>query len=169
MQVSLPISIDIIANSAASCDEDSVDKSMGIFLKKTDAIQQIVGIPPETLTTLQKLADSINNAKAFCNTITWLLNNSANSSAVYTKNQIQQLFLNWIGNAPASLDTPSGLAAALVGDATFASTSQHTLNNKVDQATTDMKTESKHLCSAKAHRSFTDTKTEVNCALSAKG
>ena len=34
-------------------------------LKKTDAIQQIIGVPPETLNTIQKLAESINNDKIF--------------------------------------------------------------------------------------------------------
>ena len=33
------------------CDADSVDNILDIFLETTDAIQQIVGIPPETLNT----------------------------------------------------------------------------------------------------------------------
>ena len=46
---------------------------LDIFMKKTDAIQQPVGIPPETLNTLQKLTDSINNDKTFYSTSTGLL------------------------------------------------------------------------------------------------
>ena len=56
-------SIDIIANSVLLCDEDSVDNILDIFLKKTDSVHQTVGIPPETLNTLQKLAEIINNDK----------------------------------------------------------------------------------------------------------
>ena len=38
---------DIVAKSVSLCDADSVDYIMDIFLKKTDAIQQIIGVPPE--------------------------------------------------------------------------------------------------------------------------
>ena len=54
MPVSSTDSIDIVANSVSVCDEDSVEHILEIFLKKTDAIQQIVGILLETLNTLQK-------------------------------------------------------------------------------------------------------------------
>ena len=77
------------------------------------------------------------------------MNNKANPSDVKTKSQIQQLFLNLIDNAPASLDTLNELAAALADDATFATTIQTRLNNKADKSTTYTKTEANAVLSAK--------------------
>ena len=65
MPVSLSNSIDIVANSVSLIGEDSFDNILDLFLKKTDAIQQIIGVPPETLNTIQKLAESINNDGSF--------------------------------------------------------------------------------------------------------
>ena len=48
MPVSLTNRMDIIAHSASMYDAETVSNIFDIFLKKTDAIQQIVGIPPET-------------------------------------------------------------------------------------------------------------------------
>ena len=67
------------------CDADSVDNILDIFPKKTDAIAQMIGVPLETLNTIQKLAESINNDGAFYNTINNRLNKKANASDVYTK------------------------------------------------------------------------------------
>ena len=78
-----------------------------------------------------------------------MLNNKANSSDVYTKTQIQQLLLNLIDHAPASLDTLNELAAALAHDATFATTVQNALNNKADKSTTYTKGEAHDLLRAK--------------------
>ena len=50
--------------------KDCVYHILDILLKKADAIQQIVGIPPETLNTIEKLAESINNGGSFNNTVT---------------------------------------------------------------------------------------------------
>ena len=69
MPVSLTTSIDIIANSVSLCDAGSVDNILDIFRQKTDALQQIIGAPPETLNTIQKLAERINNDGAFYNTV----------------------------------------------------------------------------------------------------
>ena len=49
MQVSLPNSTDIIANSVSCYDADTVSNIFDFFLKKTDAIQQIIGVPPGNL------------------------------------------------------------------------------------------------------------------------
>ena len=82
MPVSLTNSIDIVANSVSICDEDSVDDIFYLFLQKTDAIQQIVGLPPETLNTLHKIAEHINNDGTSYNTLTSQLNTKASSSDV---------------------------------------------------------------------------------------
>ena len=49
----------------------------------------------------------------------------ANQSTTYTKAEVQQLFLNLIDNAPASLDTLNELANALANDANFATNIQN--------------------------------------------
>ena len=65
MPVSLTNSIDIVANSVSLYEADTVKYILDLFLKKTDAITQIIGVPPETLNTIQKLAGSINNDQTF--------------------------------------------------------------------------------------------------------
>ena len=47
MPVYLATSVDMIANSVSLCDENSVANVWVIFLKKTFAMQQITGAPPE--------------------------------------------------------------------------------------------------------------------------
>ena len=69
MPVSFIDSIDIVANSVSLCDADSVDNILDIFFKKRDAITQIIGVPPETVNTVQQLAASINNDQTFHNAI----------------------------------------------------------------------------------------------------
>ena len=49
MQISWTTSNGIVANSVSLCGEDSFDNILDIFLKKTDAIQQIIGGPPENI------------------------------------------------------------------------------------------------------------------------
>lgn len=51
---------DIVANSISLVDKRKVINILDLVPKKTDAIQQLVGVPPETLNKIQKLADSIN-------------------------------------------------------------------------------------------------------------
>ena len=114
---------------------------MDIFLKKTDAIQQRVGIAPETMNTLQKLADTVNNDKTVLNTITGMLNNKANTYDVNTQTQVQQVFMNLIDTAPTSLDTLNEFATTLAGDSTFATTLHNASNNKAGNSTTYTKTE----------------------------
>ena len=78
MPVSLTSSIDIIANSVSV-----VQKIVNIL----DTISQISGLAPETLDTLQELAQSINNDNTFYNTINNQLVSKANSADVYTQLQ----------------------------------------------------------------------------------
>ena len=68
MPLSHTNSNDIVANSVSLCAGDSDDNILELFLTKTDAIQQTVGIPPEPPDTLQKLADIINNVQTFYST-----------------------------------------------------------------------------------------------------
>ena len=68
MPISLTNSIDSVANSVSVYEADTIENILDIFLKKTDAIIQIIGVPPETLNAIQKLAASINNDQTFYNT-----------------------------------------------------------------------------------------------------
>ena len=52
--VSFTISRDSVANSVSLRDADSVGNILDIFLKQTEAIQHIIGVPLETLTTIQE-------------------------------------------------------------------------------------------------------------------
>ena len=83
----MPVSLDkdIVANSVSLFESDTVKNSLDPFLKKTDAITQIIGVPPETLNTIQKLAQSINNTQTFYNTINNKLDTKTNSADVYTQ------------------------------------------------------------------------------------
>ena len=69
MPGSVTNTIDIIANSVSFYDADTVNNILDLLLKRTDATQQIIGAPPETLNTTQKLAESIHNNGAFYNAI----------------------------------------------------------------------------------------------------
>ena len=52
-----------------------------------DLITQITGLAPETLNTLQKLAESINNDNTFYNTLNNQLSLKATAADVYSKSQ----------------------------------------------------------------------------------
>ena len=58
MPVSLTNSIDIIANSVSVVQNNKIVNIL-------DIISQITGLAPETLNTLQELAQSINNDNTF--------------------------------------------------------------------------------------------------------
>ena len=58
----------------------------------------------------------------------------ANQSTTYIETEVQQLFLNLIDNAPASLDTLNELANALANDANYAATIQNQLDLKANQS-----------------------------------
>ena len=89
MPGSLTNSIDIEANSVSLHESHTVKHILDLFLKKTDAITQIIGVPPETLNTTQKLAESINNGQTFYNAMNNKLNQKANSAYVYkTKDDV---------------------------------------------------------------------------------
>ncbi|MFM7978592.1 MAG: hypothetical protein ACKPKO_04685, partial [Candidatus Fonsibacter sp.] len=86
----------------------------------------------------------------------------ANQSTTYTKAEVQQLFLNLIDNAPASLDTLNELATALANDANFATNIQNPIALKVSITYVDGQ------LALKANQLTTYTKTEVVTALGLK-
>jgi hypothetical protein len=67
--VSLDNSKDIIANPISVIDKNKVIYLKELFLSKLDAINHIVGLPVETLNSLQKLGEAINNDGDFFNSM----------------------------------------------------------------------------------------------------
>ena len=58
-------SSDIVANSISVIEKDKVINLKELFLSKLDAITGIVGLPVETLNSLQQLAEAINSDSNF--------------------------------------------------------------------------------------------------------
>ena len=68
MRLSLTNSNDVVANSISLIEGDAINNISDIFLTKDEA-GDIVGIPPETLNTLEKIADAIGGDENFFTTI----------------------------------------------------------------------------------------------------
>ena len=123
MPVSLTNSKDIIPNSVYIIDANDILNIVDLTGGISKVIASIVGNPPQTLNTIQKLAEAINNGPQVYNTIVNMNKSKFPSSGIanyYTKLEVQQMFLNLIDNAPGSLDTLNELAAALGDDSNFA-------------------------------------------------
>jgi hypothetical protein len=67
-------------------DKNKVIDLKALCLSKLDAINEIVGLPVETLNSLQKLAESINSDNDFYNTMTRQINLTSDIS--YVNNQV---------------------------------------------------------------------------------
>ena len=65
MPVSLTNSNDIIANSAWFSNDNDVINVFDLVRKNNETIEKILGLPPETLNTLHKIADNIHNNGTF--------------------------------------------------------------------------------------------------------
>ena len=65
MAVSLTNSKDIVANNISVIENNKVIDLKELFLSKLDAIENIVGLPGETLNSLQKLAEARNSDSNF--------------------------------------------------------------------------------------------------------
>ena len=73
MSVKLTNSNDIIANSIAVLTENDYIDIMNIIQNVNNLIAQVVGRPPSTLNTLQKIASSINNDRFVYQTLVGLI------------------------------------------------------------------------------------------------
>jgi hypothetical protein len=62
--LSLTNSKDIVCNTVRSINGDDLQDIFDVFLLKTEA-GDIIGIPPDTLNTLQEIADAIGNDANF--------------------------------------------------------------------------------------------------------
>ena len=80
----------IICDSIFLIKGDDIKNIHDLFLSKSDAAD-IVGLAPETLNSLQEIANSIGNDSNFFNTITTQINQKRNISDSYGKTDIDNL------------------------------------------------------------------------------
>ena len=82
----------------------------------------VVGLPPSTLNTLEKLSAAISNDPNYFTTTTSAINAKANQSNTYTKAQTDTKINDLVGAAPDLLNTLSELSDALGDDHNYAAT-----------------------------------------------
>ena len=92
--LSMNNSKDFICNSLHLVTKNDMKNINDIFLLKNDAAV-LVGIAPETLNTLQEIAQSINNDNNFFQTIDNQLNFKRNITDSYSKIEINNTFTNY--------------------------------------------------------------------------
>jgi hypothetical protein len=83
-----------VANSISVIDKNKVIDLKELFLSKLDAINEIVGLPTETVNSLQKLAESINYDSDFYNTMMKEIN--LKSDTTYVNNKIAIIIHNFL-------------------------------------------------------------------------
>jgi hypothetical protein len=83
MAVSLTTSNDLVVNSLSLVEENKVIDVKELFLSKLDTIDHIVGLAPETLNTLAKLGEAINNDSNFYQSLITDLSFQANTLDTY--------------------------------------------------------------------------------------
>ena len=90
MQVSLTNSKDIVANSISVIDYNNVVNIMDLIRQVNNIITVIVGNPPLTMNTLEKISQAINNDPQFYNVIINMINSRLHSTTItnyYTKSR----------------------------------------------------------------------------------
>ena len=125
MSLSLTNSEDIIANSV------SIINSKGQLVDLIQLLgETFIGLPPDTLDTLEKIATAIDNDPAFLTTVRGLLDTKAEKINTYTKTEVNREINNVINAAPEALNTLKEIATALNDDANFAGTITNLLSQK---------------------------------------
>ena len=81
MPVSLSNSKDIVANSV------SVVKG-NRFVDVLETIDAVQGLAPETLNSLEKLANALNNDSNYFQTVSSAISNKADAATTYTKTEV---------------------------------------------------------------------------------
>jgi hypothetical protein len=113
--LSLTNSIDMVANSVALISGNSVIDILDLFLTKDDG-NDILGIPPETLNTLQELAEALGNDSDFINTINAQLALKASISNTYDKVYINNLIGNYYIKSDIELKLLSKLDSDVINN-----------------------------------------------------
>ena len=125
MSLSLTNSEDIIANSV------SIINSKGQLVDLIQLLgETFIGLPPDTLDTLEKIATAIDNDPAFLTTVRALLDTKAEKTTTYTKLEVNQEINKVINAAPEALNTLKEIATALNDDANFAGTITNLISQK---------------------------------------
>ena len=85
MAIILTNSNDLVVNSLSLIEEERVIDVEGLFLRTLEAIDNIVGLAPDTLNTLAKLGEAINNDSNFYGSVITDLAFKANTLDTYRK------------------------------------------------------------------------------------
>ena len=96
MPVSLTNSKDIVANSVSIIDYNNVVDIMDLIGQINNIITVIVGNPPLTMNTLEKISQAINNDPQFYNVVINMINSrlpSTTTANYYTKAEVQHMCL----------------------------------------------------------------------------
>ena len=103
----------IIADSIFLIYNDNLTDIRSLFLFRTEA-SDIVGIPPDTLNTLQEIANAINNDPNFFQTINNELNLKRNISDSYDKTYIDALIAGYYTQIQTNSLLSSKLGASAI-------------------------------------------------------
>ena len=113
MSLSLTNRDDIIANSYSLITSDGV-------VDLLDAVQSsVVGLPPSTLNTLEKLSAAISNDPTYFSTMQAAVNAKANASTTYSKDDVNAFLLGKTDDAElttavGAINTSIGTVSAAV-------------------------------------------------------
>jgi hypothetical protein len=91
----------MVVNSLSLIEEEQIIYVKVLFLSKLDAIDNMVGLAPETLNKLAKLGEAMNYDSNFYNNLVRDLSFKANVSDVYVKTQVN----THLANKPDKADT----------------------------------------------------------------
>jgi len=170
----------IIADSVFLIQGDDLININDLFLTKDEG-SDIVGLPPDTLNTLQEIANAIGNDSDFFNTINAELNLKRNIADSYDKTYIDNLISNYYTKSEINSSLALKLDASVINsyyDKTYVDnlisgyytkTEANTLLNlKANSSDVYATTQTDDLLALKANQSTTYTKSEVDTSLNLK-
>ena len=148
----------IIADSIFLIDNNDLIDIRSLFLYRTEA-SEIVGIPPDTLNTLQEIAEAINNDPNFFQTIDNKINLKRNITDSYSKTDVNNLLLNHYTKTESDTLLNAKLNASVISNYYNKTETNNLLSLRY------LKTEVDTLLNLKANSSDVYTKTESNTLL----
>ena len=170
----------IIADSVFLIQGDDLININDLFLTKDEG-SDIVGLAPETLNTLQKIAESIGNDSDFISTINTQLNLKRNIADSYDKTYIDNLISNYYTKSEINSSLALKLDASVINsyyDKTYVDNlisgyytkteADTSLNLKANSSDVYTTTQTDNLLALKANQSTTYTKSEVDTSLNLK-
>ena len=94
MSVSLTNSKDVVSNTISAFEKDNVVNVKDLFSSNLDAVSNIVGLPVETLNSLQTIAEAINSDPNFFRNIMTKLN--FKSDLTYVNTQLDDIIKKFL-------------------------------------------------------------------------